>query len=156
MLNIREAKLEEIENIEALYKDLKSMENKKYGQACSIHWSFKKQDSKYFGKRLTQDSGIVLVSEEDDKLTGFICGFISDQVDKDKKRYAKVENIYVASSMRGKGVGSRLVDAFLKAAGEKGAQLVKVAPIMANETARDFYLHKGFEKYAVVLQKTIN
>jgi ribosomal protein S18 acetylase RimI-like enzyme len=156
MIKVRKADIKEIDDIQELYKDLKSMEESKFGQACSIYWSFKQQDQKYFGNRITEDSGIVLVAEDEEGLKGFICGFVADQADIDGHNYAKIENIYVDPAMRGEGVGGMLLDGFTKAAGEKDSDVIKVSPIIQNELAANFYRHKGFRDYAVVLQKDID
>ncbi len=155
MVKIRKAEMEEINAIEGLYTDLKATENKKYGQACSVYWSFAEQDKKYFGDRITDTNGIVLVVETEDGLAGFICGFVSSQKDKQDRVFAKVENIYVSSVLRGEGVGGKLIKAFEEAAKENGAEVIRVAPIIENQGAIGFYEHKGFKRLAIILEKEL-
>jgi ribosomal protein S18 acetylase RimI-like enzyme len=155
MIKIRKAAIEEIDEIEGLYTDLKATENEKYGQACSAHWSFAQQDQKYFGDRIIDKNGIVLVVETEDGLAGFICGFVSRQKDKQDRIFVKVENIYVSSVLRGEGVGGRLIKAFEEVSKEKGAEVIKVSPIIENQGAIGFYEHKGFRRSAIVLEKKL-
>jgi ribosomal protein S18 acetylase RimI-like enzyme len=61
-----------------------------------------------------------------------------------KGKYMYLDDLYVKEKMRGQSVGKMLLDAFLKDAKDRGANLVKWQVLHWNEPAIKFY-----EKYGV-------
>jgi ribosomal protein S18 acetylase RimI-like enzyme len=59
----------------------------------------------------------------------------------------EIARIYAVSSSIGKGVGSQLMTECLRAARERGKQLVWLGVWEKNERAIQFYTRWGFEKF---------
>jgi ribosomal protein S18 acetylase RimI-like enzyme len=82
--------------------------------------------------RASVDDGrvIFLVAEENEKVTGYIQGFILPT----KRTEALIHETRVRRQERGQGVGIRLVDAFCEEAFERGAEVVlaEIEPDLLN------------------------
>jgi GNAT superfamily N-acetyltransferase len=60
----------------------------------------------------------------------------------------------VRSDLRGRGIGGRLVDAFLAWAGQRGCGPVTVTANAGNTAAQAFYRSHGFLPASMTLQRT--
>lgn len=61
---------------------------------------------------------------------------------------AELADIAVAAPLRRRGVGGRLLDAFLRAARRRGARRLHLEVRVGNRAARSFYRRHGFEVVA--------
>ena len=78
--------------------------------------------------------------EDDGKLLGFVEGFL----EKWNNRF-RITNLCVfASAIRGKGVGTRLLDRIMKNAAESGARMAVLETQSYNANAISFYKKHGF------------
>jgi GNAT superfamily N-acetyltransferase len=62
----------------------------------------------------------------------------------------------VTAHLRGRGVGSKLVDAFKNWAQAQGAERMIVEAFDGNEDALRFYEKQGFSGYSVTLSRVMN
>lgn len=63
-----------------------------------------------------------------------------------------VDELVVAKSHRGKGIGKQLIKAAMKTCRELRCCEIEVSTKKSNETARDFYKKCGFDEDAVLLE----
>jgi GNAT superfamily N-acetyltransferase len=70
-------------------------------------------------------------------------------------RVAVLESIRVLPEARGRGVGSRLVEAFFAWATQRGAVRAGVTAYTANEGAQRFYARHGFVPASVTLRASL-
>lgn len=85
--------------------------------------------------------GTSFVAEEDGKLAGFLCGFLS-QTHSDE---AYIHFVGVAPERRGTGLGRELYERFLGAARAAGRSHVRCVTSPANEGSISFHRSLGFE-----------
>ena len=91
-----------------------------------------------------QDHFEILVAEEDNgKIIGFATTFIAWYSWIGKSLY--LDDLFVAEAYRGNGLGSKLMDAVISKAKEKGCKKIKWQVSRWNEKAIDFYKKKGAE-----------
>ncbi|GAA1570196.1 hypothetical protein GCM10009789_24700 [Kribbella sancticallisti] len=64
---------------------------------------------------------------------------------------AELVSMFVRASLRGQGVGGRLVDAFVEWAKERGATRLHVTAYAANEAALQLYQSRGFAPLSITL-----
>ena len=102
----------------------------------------KPSGAKTFREVIEEEKGAVLLAEENGQMLGLItlsytvairCGGI----------YSCIEEFIVTESARGKGVGSKLLEAAIKKATEKGSYELQV--IRPSELGYPLYLRYGFE-----------
>ena len=97
----------------------------------AAHWS----EADYH--RLFSEAGRVALLIEEECTRGFIVG-------RDLGLEWEIENIVVASSAQGRGLGKRLVGELLDLAGKRGAQAVFLEVRESNRAARALYSKSGF------------
>ena len=86
----------------------------------------------------------ILVAEEDHgRIIGFATTFIAWYSWIGKSLY--LDDLFVIEAYRGNGLGSRLMDAVIAMAKEKGCKKIKWQVSSWNEKAIDFYKRKGAE-----------
>jgi ribosomal protein S18 acetylase RimI-like enzyme len=72
------------------------------------------------------------------------------------QREARLNSLWVLPEHRGLGVGSRLVEAFLDWARERGAAYAVVSAFAANPTAIRLYEKHGFGPHTVTLRALLS
>ena len=109
----------------------------------------------YFTDLLNDPKAVPLVVRDGDRAVGHLVGRVSEpDTLRPGTRVAVLESILVDTSMRGQGVGSRLVEAFFAWAKEHGAVRAGVTAYAANERAQRFYAQHGFGPASVSLRAT--
>jgi ribosomal protein S18 acetylase RimI-like enzyme len=101
----------------------------------------------YFLRRIEGD-GICLVAEQDAVIVGYLAGSMTPIESYRHGRRAELENMYVAATVRRRGVGAALVAEFERWGRTQGADEVFVSAYAGNERALDFYRACGFAPYA--------
>jgi GNAT superfamily N-acetyltransferase len=126
--------------------------DKKFDPTLDEEW-VAKEGPEYFKGRIESPDGFVEVVEKDGQVVGYICGGLSEQ-DPIRKEgiYAEAENMLVDEQLRGKGVGSKLMDDFISWCKEKNVDKIKVVASFGNENTIEFYKKLGFKGYAVTLE----
>ena len=90
------------------------------------------------------------------ELDGEIAGFIDQWVIHDFAHGAKlsyIQNLYVTSKHRRKGVGNRLLREIIKSARNKGVLEIHVVTEFENEPAINLYRKHGFVKESLQLER---
>lgn len=85
-----------------------------------------------------------LVAEDDGKLCGLLVAEWRSAPFLEKPDIGYVHNFVTAKVCRGKGVGHKLMDAFMAECRKRGVNEIKLGVFNANQTAYRFYEHYGF------------
>lgn len=154
---IRKAGMSDIEEILNLAYQLRKTEakfdknNNIKEDACQSDF-YRKKTIKYISSR----KKIFLVAENNNKVVGYINGFIEENAEIfHKKPIAYLDNLCVAKEARRQGIGKNLIDEFNKIVKEKGAGFVKLNAFKNNIPAVKLYEQEGFEEYSVYYIKKI-
>jgi GNAT superfamily N-acetyltransferase len=97
----------------------------------------------------------VLLAREDGELAGHLVGRLSGPGSVHPIRVADLESIHVYPRYRGRGIGTRLVDAFFAWALARGADRASVIAYAANADALRFYARHGFTARSVILDRDV-
>ena len=109
---------------------------------------------------ITDDLLVATVDEDGDgdgDGDGGIVGFVMFTIE--RGRYEQdgttgvIENLYVAPEARRSGVGSGLLSAAEDRLVDAGTTAVSIEAMAANDAARQFYRHHGYEPHRVELRK---
>lgn len=152
--SIRAANINDLTTIQELNKRLFEYESA-FGNTYNLDWTFSDKGRNYFEDRINGERGIVLVSEINGKIIGYICGQIDSYSFRSINPICEIENMFVLEEFRQKGVGKGLVNAFTSLAKEKGVKRLKVGVISQNLKAIAFYRYLGLSDFEVFLEKTI-
>lgn len=110
----------------------------------------------YFEKFLADESTVVFLAETGGEVAGYLAGRHQKPSLLIKAATAELESIYVHEKFRGSGVGTSLVESFLRWAKENGAGRAKVEAYFANESARRFYERHGFASKSLTLDMVVS
>lgn len=83
-----------------------------------------------------------LVAEENEEIAGY-CGFLfaADE--------GEIPNVCVAPAARGRGVGTRLMEALCEEAKKCGIAVLFLEVRQSNRAARELYLRSGFQEFGI-------
>ena len=91
------------------------------------------------GKKLERDSDLFLVAESAGKIIGSVIGGFDG-------RRGLIYHLAVASTFRGQGVGSRLMDEVESRLRAKGCLKCYLLVTVDNSEVDDYYLHRGWQE----------
>ena len=154
---IRKAKKSDIDDIIRIADQLRKAEapldktkNLKYDSYLSD--VFREKELKY----ITSRKKIFLVAVLDEKIVGYINGYIFE---KSNVYYlepvAYLDCLCVDKSVRRQGIGKRLIDEFTSIVKEKGAKYIKLNAFENNIPAVNLYKKEGYEEYSVYYMKKL-
>ena len=152
-INIRRAKIEELKIIQDLNHDLFASDSKR-DQFLNHNWPYK-DGKKYFKKKILDPNNICLVAELNDEIVGYLAGEVLETESWRPVKRTELQNMFVKSQFRSKGVGKLLVGEFLKWSKSKGAQRALVVAYSTNDRAIEFYKRNGFEPESLSLEVNI-
>ncbi|WP_227354067.1 GNAT family N-acetyltransferase [Haladaptatus salinisoli] len=98
--------------------------------------------------------GSLLVAR-DEGIVGFVMFELQSGVYEQSATRGIVQNVYVEPERRGEGIGSELLDAAESALVERGAEVLALEVLAANEDARRLYRERGYEPYRIELEKSV-
>lgn len=152
---IREVGPGELEEILRLNFDLFKKEYRDFDKSLDMKWTYGKVGKSYFKSRISRKDGLVLVAEIDGKIIGYLCGGLHEHGYREKAIYAELENMIVDKNIRGKGIGTKLVQEFFIWCKKKKVKYIDVTASAKNENGIAFYRKLGFKDYNLTLKKII-
>jgi ribosomal protein S18 acetylase RimI-like enzyme len=114
-------------------------------------WALRRSD--YEGW-LAQPGAFLLLAREDDRAVAYALVRIQEAGPTwlEPDRYAIVQDIAVAATARGGGIGRALLD---RVYSESGCDVVELVMLSANASAKAFYERLGFEPFAETLRRRV-
>ncbi|MFB1064030.1 N-acetyltransferase family protein [Natrinema sp. H-ect4] len=93
------------------------------------------------------------------RLEGDIVGFASVSIERgtlelDSTR-GMLSNIYVEPAVRGRGIGTALLEAAEESVAERGADELLLEVMADNEAARRFYRRQGYDEFRVTMSRSL-
>lgn len=154
---IRKSTIDDLRSVQELNKLLFISDNPHDGGLLNVEWPLEDEGRDYFRGKVLGETGVCFIAEVDNKIIGYLVA----KVDKVEQNYRPVErteleNMLVLEAYRSKGVGKKLVSAFLQWSKEQGAQRVFVKAYSPNERAIKFYEKLGFKPHVLELEGDIN
>ena len=146
-MNIRPATVDDVAAIQHLYREL-DRHHADLMPGVFRHLADDARPTKLILDWIENPEADYLVAEED----GWIVGFLNLRRAAHPRfpmfqphDYAEIENAVIEGSRRGGGIGTQLFNAAVAWAQERGLQYVQTTVWTANSTAKEFYLHQGFQ-----------
>ena len=138
---IRRATLEDVPAIAALEREL--VRTDAPGDPYLVRTT-SQQEAENQTRRLVESSwGVSLVAEARGRIVGFLSGGIKDSPAWRPVRATEIHTIFV-EGYRGQGLGTRLLEAFVRWSQAHGVQAIDVGAFASNERAIAFYRRAGF------------
>lgn len=136
---IREDDIECIKECDTLFLKFLDSEGR-------FDYNYLKRDSlNSFSTDVKDDNKILLASIENDKVVGFLFGYIEKR--KDYKEYvANISFLYVDNEYRNKKIATSLINTYLKELEERQISILEVKTYEENTIAQKLYSKYGFDK----------
>ena len=154
-IDIRKATAKDLNDILRLNQELFKKEYREYDKSLDMRWTSSQRGRSYFKNRISQKDGFVSVAVIDGKIIGYLCGGFREHSYRKKAKYAELENMIVEKKMRGKEIGEKLAQEFLKWCKENKANYISVTAAAGNKAGIDFYRRLGFKDYNLTLEKKL-
>ena len=97
----------------------------------------------------------LLVARVDGELAGIVMFSVESGSYEQDVRRGIVENLFVVPTHRREAVGTHLLEAAESALAERGADVVALEAMAANESARAFYTELGYEPHRLEFEKAL-
>ena len=100
--------------------------------------------------------GLLVARGHRDELVGFASFTIETGTLELDVRRGLLTNIYVAPAHRGNGIGTKLLRAAESACAERGATVLRLEVMAANEAGRRFYRRHGYDLARVTMERSLD
>lgn len=151
-LIFKKADTTDLEGVLGLNSDLFKKEYKEYDRSLNLGWTYN-AGKKHFKSRIIADDSFVEVVRKGDGIIGYLCGEIYTRpLFRKKAKYAELENMLVKKGFREGGVGTKLVNHFIKWCKENKVDRIYVTAYTKNNQAINFYRKFGFNDHTSTLE----
>ncbi|MES2314414.1 MAG: GNAT family N-acetyltransferase [Patescibacteria group bacterium] len=151
------ASIADLEAIQRLNQELCAKEHNEFDSTINPDYALSEPGVEYFKSRIESSDGCALIAKEGDEYVGYLIGGMAAPEDyRTIKSAAELENMYVKDSMRGKGIGGKLVQQFEDWCKEKGVEVIRVVASAENAAAIKFYEAHGAKPVSLTLEKKID
>ncbi len=156
-LILEPATLEDYEEMIDVYSELVDL------HVANLSWKFQRPEKEIFSKAyfeecLKSKNNLILLAKQKDKAIGLV----NVKIERSAKiplylprRYAKINDLVVKESFRGKGVGKKLLEEAQKWIQAKGVTDIELEVYDFNADALAFYKKDNFQEVSVTLRKTL-
>lgn len=151
-LTIQRANISDLEKV-LLLSDGLTLADFPYDKKVDINWAHTDNGRKYYEEKIKGTLGVCFVAEIDEKIIGFITAAEKEVPSYRQVKVAELENIFVKEEFRSKGIGKKLMEAFVNWAKELKVDKVAVNVFALNEKAIAFYKREGFVSQELNLEK---
>ena len=158
---IREYEIRDREQIKSLLVELQEyvVEIDKFNLNM-IADSYKVDYFKFMMRDCAANQGKVFVAEENQKVVGFIAGFVQAYDERDKLDYTCpkkgiIAELVVSKDSRNKGAGKLLLDKMENHFNSIGCEFVQLEVFSYNDGAKKFYAKNNYEERMVTLFKKL-
>ena len=154
---IERATLADLETIQKLNQELCEKENREFDETINSKYAFSKKGEEYFRARLESSDALSILAKEGSVVVGYLMGGMAEPEDyRTVSSVAELESMYVQESMRGKGIGGKLVQQFEAWCKEKEVQIIRVVASAQNTDAIKFYKSQGAKEVSVTLERALD
>ena len=113
-----------------------------------------------FIKEARAKNGKIFICEEQNKIIGFISGYIHVQLKDElmEQKRAKpgiISEFFITGTQRRAGVGSKLLKALEDYFKKKGCTIVRLDVFAPNQIARNFYSKHGYQDRSIIVSKDL-
>lgn len=157
-LEIKKATIDNLKDIQNLNLMLFKKEYKEFdSSSLNLNWTFWKEWTKYYKKRLLKDDWCVFIAIINKKIIGYLCWWISKA-----ENYRilpivwELENMFVLDEYRSKWIWKKLYDNFKIWCKEKNVWKLRVVADYKNKLWIIFYKKMNFKEYSLILEKDLN
>lgn len=109
---------------------------------------------KYFADLI--ENKFVIVAEENKEIIGYLAGYFDETYSYYEGKTAILAKLFIKENYRKSGIGSKLINTFIKWCNENHAKRIIVTASFKNSNAVKFYKKHLFEELNLTLKKNFN
>ena len=140
MIEIRKAVSEDVKQLNN-FLTLLIRDEKQYDPNINENFTVTNMYEKY----INDNSRLLLVAEEDDKIVGYLYGILNYADGANLNDVAKLDALYVEKEYRNRNIANSLINEFKKWALENKVYVLQVGVCSGNFKARNLYEKQGFQ-----------
>ena len=137
-MNIRRIKVEDIDKVKLLEKELLKFE---FEHDNRLDIDYDNSCTKY----IDDEDSLILVSDENGKVNGFLYGYIMGRRGAIRGKCAVLNNLYVQKEYRKQGLGKQFLELFKTWCIQKDVDYIEVNAYSNNDNAKKFYKDNEFD-----------
>ena len=141
-VEIRPATSEDIPALATLEQEL--VRTDAPGDPYLVRTKTQQELEQHYHEVLARDWGLCLVATHDGQVVGYLTGSTKDSPDWRPVNATEIHALYLKEAFRGHGIGTGLVDSFVRWSIDRGAEVVEVGAFASNPRALQFYERSGF------------
>lgn len=107
--------------------------------------------SRFYEDMISDDSNILLVAEIDNKIIGYLYGYIVDNGNTYIDMVSKLDALYIIKEYRNNKIATKLINEFKSWSLKKGVKHIEVQVLNDNISAVNLYKKEGFESFKSTL-----
>ena len=155
-MKIRKAKPEEVGQIADLQQGLMLREKKIDPTYYDISKYAKKRFVEFAKKKIKNRNSILLVATVDDKIVGYILGWVKERPPVFKlKRVGYISDCFMIKEFRWKGIGEKLVQRMLAWFKTKKLNYAELVVTSRNKLGLTVWKDLGFKEYRKIMRRKI-
>lgn len=160
-MNIREYNQNDIEQIKNLLVQLQDyiIKMDKYNLNI-LSPKYREEYFEYMLNDCISNEGKIFVAEYENKIAGFVAGFVQNYDERDKLDYACpkkgiVSELVVDQNFRNDGIGGLLLDKIENYFKNIKCEFIQIDVFVYNQVAEHFYKKKGYENRMLTMFKKV-
>lgn len=155
-IEIKEATLKELNQIQKLSLELFEIEKEKHDPTLRLEWSFEKDGTDYFKKSILNEKNCNFIAIADKKVVGYLTGsIIKLEKYRNVGKVAELENLIISKDYRRNKIGEKLVSKFIEWSKTKKAKRGRVHAYANNNSGIKFYKSNNFKEVITLLEVEI-
>ncbi|MCB9964782.1 MAG: GNAT family N-acetyltransferase [Rhodospirillales bacterium] len=158
-MKIRRSTFSDWTILQKLNQKLFDLEFNNYDSSIDPGWPTSPAGITYYQDAVSNKTKAAFLAEIDETAVGYIIiSYDSSRHDesyRNKVREAEIENMYVESNFRDRGIGRELVSQAEQWSQKCGATHIQVISSYTNNSASDFYESIGFDTYNITHEKKL-
>ena len=111
--------------------------------------------SRFYEDMISDDSNILLVAEIDNKIIGYLYGYIVDNGNTYIDMVSKLDALYIIKEYRNNKIATKLINEFKSWSLKKGVKHIEVQVLNDNISAVNLYKKEGFESFKSTVRNKI-
>lgn len=151
-LNIRKARMNDIDLIKKLNRELFIEEKNDFDDTLRTEWTDEKEAIDWFEERIKKRNSEVFIAFIKEEPAGFLMCNLKKENWRKRNLVAEIENFFVSKEHRRKRIGTKLCKEFFIWANMKKATRFKVETLHNNSKARKFYDSIGMKEYIITME----
>lgn len=100
----------------------------------------------YYESVIDNPSHLILFAQIEEKIIGYIYGFIQENGDTTKEKVGQIDALYIEEEYRNMKVGDKLITEFIEWAKEQNVKIIEISVFDTNIKARNLYKKKNFKQ----------